>query len=164
VAQNCKKFDIKQNITSSVVLKNVIMRYLKGWRPIMNESVKYWLDIADYDIETARAMLKTGRYLYVGFMCHQVIEKALKAVIARDCAEGEIPPKIHNLTKLANKAGLYEQMTNEQLLFVDEMNPLNIEARYPEYKNHVAANLSENICEEMLAKTEDLLCWIRERL
>jgi len=65
----------------------------------MNESVKYWLDIADYDIETARVMLKGGRYLYVGFMCHQVIEKALKSVIARDCADGEIPPTIHHLLK-----------------------------------------------------------------
>jgi len=130
----------------------------------MKESVQYWLDIADYDIETAKAMLNTGRYLYVGFMCHQVIEKALKGIIARDCAEDEIPPKIHNLTRLVNKAGLYELMTNEQLLFIDEMNPLNIEARYPEYKNRVAANLSTDICKEMIAKTEDLLCWIKERL
>jgi HEPN domain-containing protein len=130
----------------------------------LNERIEYWLKLSDYDIETARVMLKGKRYLYVGFMCHQVVEKALKAVISRDCAEGEMPPKIHNLTKLANKAGLYEEMTNEQLLFIDEINPLNIEARYPEYKNQVAANLSDNICKEMITKTEDLLCWIRERL
>ncbi|MCL2225121.1 MAG: HEPN domain-containing protein [Defluviitaleaceae bacterium] len=68
----------------------------------MSASVKYRLDIADNDIETAKALLKTGRYLYVGFMCHQAIEKSLKAVIARACAEGEIPPKIHNLTRLAS--------------------------------------------------------------
>lgn len=45
----------------------------------VDEKVEYWLDIASYDIETAQAMLKTKRFLYVGFMCHQVIEKALKA-------------------------------------------------------------------------------------
>jgi HEPN domain-containing protein len=38
--------------------------------------INYWLDIAGYDLDTAKAMLETGRYLYVGFMCHQVIEKA----------------------------------------------------------------------------------------
>ena len=43
------------------------------------EKVSYWLDLAEYDLDTAKAMLKSRRYLYVGFMCHQVIEKALKA-------------------------------------------------------------------------------------
>ncbi len=40
----------------------------------------YWLDAAEYDLQTAKAMLETKRYLYVGFMCHQTIEKALKGV------------------------------------------------------------------------------------
>jgi HEPN domain-containing protein len=39
----------------------------------------YWAEIADYDLDTAEAMLATKRYLYVGFMCHQTIEKLLKA-------------------------------------------------------------------------------------
>ncbi|MDR1321409.1 MAG: HEPN domain-containing protein [Gracilibacteraceae bacterium] len=41
----------------------------------MNERVEYWLELADYDFETAKAMLQTKRYLYVGFMRHQAIEK-----------------------------------------------------------------------------------------
>ncbi|MDR0845826.1 MAG: HEPN domain-containing protein [Tannerella sp.] len=41
---------------------------------INDEKVKYWVDLADYDIETADSMLREKRYLYVGFMCHQVIE------------------------------------------------------------------------------------------
>lgn len=43
-----------------------------------NEKLKYWLELAEYDLETAKVMLDGGRHLYVGFMCHQVIEKALK--------------------------------------------------------------------------------------
>ena len=31
----------------------------------MNGSVKYWLDIADYDLDVAKAMLQTGKYLYI---------------------------------------------------------------------------------------------------
>jgi HEPN domain-containing protein len=130
----------------------------------MSESVKYWLDIAEYDVETASAMLKTGRYLYVGFMCHQVIEKALKAVIARDCAEGEIPPKIHHLLKLADRAGLFNKMSAEQQATIKELNPMNIEARYPEYKEKVAAGLSEDVCAKILTETEELLCWIKKQL
>jgi len=130
----------------------------------MNDSVEYWLDLADYDIETAKAMLNTGRYLYVGFMCHQVIEKALKAIIASDCQEGEIPPKIHNLIKLVNKAALYEKMSTEQLEFIDMMNPLNVEARYPDYKNRIATNLSEDSCKQIIRGTEEMLCWIKKQL
>lgn len=43
------------------------------------ERVKYWIDVAEYDYDTAKVMLKSGRRLYVAFMCHQVVEKMLKA-------------------------------------------------------------------------------------
>lgn len=51
----------------------------------MSEYAKtaYWLDCADYDLQTAQAMLQTKRFLYVGFMCHQAIEKGLKAVFVQ---------------------------------------------------------------------------------
>ena len=42
----------------------------------MDDKVKYWLELSDYDLETALAMLNSKRYLYVGFMCHQIIEKS----------------------------------------------------------------------------------------
>ena len=35
----------------------------------------YWEDIAEYDLVTAEAMLFSGRYLYVVFMCQQAVEK-----------------------------------------------------------------------------------------
>ena len=130
----------------------------------MNEKVEYWLSIADYDIDVAKAMLQTGKYLYVGFMCHQTIEKALKAVIARDCAEGEIPPKIHDLGKLAVRSKLFDKMTDEQKIFIEYLNPLNIEARYPEYQKRLMEMLTREKCESLFAGTEALLCWIKEQL
>jgi len=33
----------------------------------------YWFDSADYDLQTARAMLEAKSYLYVGFMCQQIL-------------------------------------------------------------------------------------------
>ena len=129
-----------------------------------NEKVEYWLELADYDIETAKAMLKTGRYLYVGFMCHQTIEKSLKAVISRDCKEEEIPPKIHDLSKLAVRAKVFDLMTEEQQDFIENLNPLNVEARYPEYKDEIAAGLANENCTEFVAGTEELLCWIKKQL
>lgn len=36
----------------------------------MNDKVTYWVEMSDYDFDTAKAMLETKRYLYVAFMCH----------------------------------------------------------------------------------------------
>ena len=35
-----------------------------------DEQVQYWPDLADYDLDTAKAMHQTSRWLYVAFMCH----------------------------------------------------------------------------------------------
>ena len=45
----------------------------------MDKKVAYWLEMCDYDWDTAQAMFEAKRYLYVGFLCHLIIEKALKA-------------------------------------------------------------------------------------
>lgn len=43
------------------------------------DKIEYWLDIAQYDLVSAKAMLESKRFLYGGFLCHQVAEKCLKA-------------------------------------------------------------------------------------
>ncbi len=95
----------------------------------MNEKIKYWIDISEYDLETAEVMLNSKRYLYVGFMCHQVIEKSLKALYVKTFEE--TPPYTHNLISLATKTQIINSMAETQLEFIDELDPLNIEARYP---------------------------------
>jgi len=127
----------------------------------MSGKAEYWIDLADYDFETAKAMQKTSRYLYVGFMCHQTIEKALKAIIAECCAEGDIPPKTHDLSKLAKIAKVFEDMTESQLEFIEFLNPINVGARYPECSQHF---LSVEECAEIVKETEELLCWIKKQL
>lgn len=127
----------------------------------MNEKIKYWIDLAEYDLETAKAMLDTKRYLYVGFMCHQTIEKGLKAAIAKG---GEFPPKIHNLDILSDKANLTSNMTDEQLKFIVSINPLNIESRYPKYQDKINKMLTPEICKKVINETEEFLEWIKMQL
>lgn len=43
------------------------------------DKVTYWIDIADEDLGVAEDLYKAKRWLYVAFMCHQAIEKTLKA-------------------------------------------------------------------------------------
>jgi len=80
----------------------------------LNENTEYWLDLAEYDFDTARAMLAAGKFLYVGFMCHQTIEKTLKAVISSNLEEGDMPQKIHDLVKFAVRSNLFDIMSNDQ--------------------------------------------------
>jgi len=60
--------------------------------------IKNWIALAEYDFETAKAMMKSGRYLYVAFTCQQTIEKALKALYVKE--KEETPPYTHNLIRL----------------------------------------------------------------
>jgi HEPN domain-containing protein len=127
----------------------------------VDDRVSYWLELAEYDLETARAMLNTSRYLYVGFMCHQVIEKVLKAIVS---SAGTAPPHIHNLSKLAELSGVYDKLDGEQKDLLDSLEPLNIQARYPEEKDRVFRSLNADRCGRLLAQTKELFGWIRATL
>lgn len=122
----------------------------------------YWFESAEYDLQTARAMLETRRLLYVGFMCHQTIEKSLKGTFVARRPEEELP-YIHKLMRLANLSGIAEEMNEEQLSLLDMLSPLNIEARYPLHKSKLLESLTVERCEKMITETEALFLWIRQR-
>jgi HEPN domain-containing protein len=128
----------------------------------MSENVTYWIELSDYDLETARAMLESKRYLYVGFMCHQTIEKAFKALFSKQT--GETAPFTHSLSLIAKKGGFYEQFSELQQILIDQLEPLNIEARYPSHKERLLKSLTSEKCRELLASTEDLQQWIKQKL
>lgn len=128
----------------------------------MSDKTTYWIEMSDYDFDTAKAMLETKRYLYVAFMCHQTIEKLLKAYWSNVLEEP--PLKIHSLSRLAEKSGLDKDMSEEQTDFIDELEPLNIEARYPSYKERLMKSLTSDRCKELIEKTDKLRIWIKSRL
>lgn len=128
----------------------------------MNSKVTYWVEMSDYDLETAEAMQETSRYLYVGFMCHQTIEKILKAYWTH-CLD-EVPLKIHSLSRLAEKTGIDKELSEEQLDFIDRLEPLNIEARYPSYKERLFKSLSKEYCKQLIIETKSLQQWIKNKL
>lgn len=128
----------------------------------MNDKMTYWVEMSDYDFDTAKAMLDTGRYLYVAFMCHQVIEKALKAYWSK--VSEEPPLKIHTLSRLAEKTGLIAEMPDEYMDFIDILEPMNIEARYPSYKDRLMKSLDERRCRHLIDRTNELRLWIKSKL
>ena len=126
------------------------------------EKTSYWIGIADYDLETAEAMYQTGRWLYVAFMCHQVIEKTMKAYWCK--TQPEDPPYTHNLILLASQSGLADAMSDEQNLFIARIMPMNIAARYPSYKDQLSKSLNKESCRIIIDTTKQLQQWIKSKL
>ncbi len=93
----------------------------------MNKETKNWLAMVNYDLTTANQMFKTGRFVYVIFMCHLSLEKALKAIA---CLETEKPPpKTHDLIYLIEISKV--KLSNEQLDFIGMINNVSVVTRYP---------------------------------
>ena len=105
-------------------------------------------------------MLKGHRYIYVGFMWHQVIEKSLKAYFWFKNKNEH--PYTHNLITLAKKTELYKQFSDEQKDFIDTLTPLNIQARYPEEKEKWIKRLDKNFCKILFKWTKEMFKWIKQ--
>jgi HEPN domain-containing protein len=89
-------------------------------------------------------------------------EKALKAAIAN--ITNDLPPKTHDLPKLADISGVYGELPIKYKDLLNKLTPLQIETRYPEYKEKISALLTESYSKRLLIETEELLCWIKQRL
>ena len=127
----------------------------------MIDRVKYWFEQCDYDLESAKVLNESKRFLYVGFFCHLVVEKALKAYY--EYKENKIPPYIHNLRLLAEQSGIYNAFSEKQRDFIDKLQPLNIQARYPAYKDEIYKTLNYDICNSLINESKELLLWIKQQ-
>ena len=123
----------------------------------MDKIVAHWVERAEYDLGTAKAMLDTGRYLYVGYMCQQAAEKLLKAIIAQQ-NKGNLP--IHNLSRLVEIAEIKNHLNSEQFNFLAELTPYCIEARYGDYKESLSEIINEKKAKEIYEKTQEIFKWL----
>ena len=70
----------------------------------------------------------------------------------------------HNLINLAQSCGLGKLFDDDKKAFVSQMMPLNIEARYPSYKQAIGESLSAEKCQEILIKTREVQQWVKKML
>jgi HEPN domain-containing protein len=127
----------------------------------MDKIVGHWVERSQYDLDTAKIMLDTGRYLYVAYMCQQAVEKILKAFIAR-LGKENFP--IHNLNRLAEIATISNELTPEQFNFLAELTPYHIEARYGDYKENLSEIINEKKAEQVYKKTREIHKWIYQKI
>jgi HEPN domain-containing protein len=119
-----------------------------------------WAQQARYDLETARAMLESGRYLYVLFCCQQGVEKLIKGVIAE--RTGEMPPRLHNLVTLANQAAL--EVDPDRAALMRDLVRYYIETRYPDQIAELSRSVTRRKAEEVLRQSEAWLQWLSSML
>jgi len=127
----------------------------------MDKIVGHWVERSQYDLDSAKIMLDTGRYLYVAYMCQQAVEKILKAFIAR-LGKENFP--IHNLNRLAEIATISNELTPEQFNFLAELTPYHIEARYGDYKENLSEIINEKKAEQVYKKTREIHKWIYQKI
>ena len=95
-------------------------------------------------------------------MCHQTIEKIFKAYYIH--LKKNSAPYSHSLSYIAKKGDFYSGFDEEQKEFIDQLEPLNIETRYPLNKERLLKSLNENMSRDILNKTRELQEWIKTKL
>jgi HEPN domain-containing protein len=124
------------------------------------EHIEYWINSADNDLRASQNLFLSGNYDWSLFLAHLVLEKALKALYVSTI--DDVPPKIHNLVRLAERSGI--KFESEQLQYLDFVNSFNIEARYPDYKQEFYKIVTKEFAEENLNKIVEYYQWIRSRI
>lgn len=127
----------------------------------MNTELKQWLERVDYDLSTAKAMLRARKYLYAAFMCQQTVEKALKTLLAAQNKEIIIT---HNLRKLALVAGLADELDNSKIDFLERLTPFAIKARYGSYKESLSEICDHRTAKNFIRETETFVKWLRKKI
>ncbi|MCF8143427.1 MAG: HEPN domain-containing protein [Deltaproteobacteria bacterium] len=127
----------------------------------MDRIVAHWVERAEYDLDTAKAMLDAGRYLYVGYMCQQAIEKLLKAIIANQNKEN-LP--IHNLNRLSDVAEISSLLSSDQVIFLAELTPFCIEARYGDFKESLSEIIDNEKARAIYQKTREMFQWLYQKI
>lgn len=125
-----------------------------------NKAIKEWIEISQYDLHTAEAMLEKSRYLYVGFMCQQAVEKMLKALYVLK-KEG-MPPRTHNLLYLVDEIKI--ELKAEDLKMLSLLNQFYLESRYPGERIKLAKVIKRKKAEEMLLITKEIWKCLRQHL
>lgn len=94
----------------------------------IDRQIAYWREGAVEDFDVAKTLLENNRIRHALFFADLSLEKMLKALVVK--ATGEVPPRTHDLVRLASLAEL--SLDNDQRQFLAEFQEYCLEGRYPE--------------------------------
>ncbi len=126
----------------------------------MRKDAQNFVNSAEYDLGTAEHMLKTGRYIYVVFMCHLALEKMIKAVAVETTKTPA--PKTHNLLYLTKLAEI--SFPDSHLEFVSKINNASIITRYPEDFTKLVEAYPVDVVSSYFKQTKDVIAWLKQNV
>ncbi len=125
-----------------------------------DEIIKYWIEGADENYQSAKNMFKVGEYMWTLFIGHLAIEKLLKAVYVK--AVDINVPRTHDLYKIAMRSGL--ELSERQKDDLQYITLFNIETRYEEYKKDFSRKCTKGFARENLDKITELRKWLLKKI
>ena len=123
----------------------------------IDKQVEYWRNGAIEDWQVGKELIGRDHFRHGLFFIHLALEKIIKANVCRKA--NDIAPPIHNLTRLADKAGLV--LAEEQQNLLAEANEFNIEGRYPELLLPIPTQEEVN---NFMARAEEIFKWLTRQL
>lgn len=125
------------------------------------EHIEYWLKSANDDWEAVEHLFDNNKYVQSLFFCHLVLEKTLKANWVKD-NHNNTPPRTHNLVRLAKETHL--NLTQEQLLFLEEFNDFQMEGRYPDYLFAIHQRCNLSYTQKLISQVNELIQCLHKKM
>lgn len=130
---------------------------------MINTIFQKWISFAEADLDADRRLIESPRpsrwiYLLALWHCHQTIEKALKAILAKQ--EKEIL-KIHDLPHLSQLVGL--ELSDEQKSLLEELNTFYLRSRYPDIMYSPLPDPNKTFTKKLFSETRKLFLWLKKQ-
>jgi len=123
----------------------------------IEKHIEHWRKGSDEDFEVANQLIKSNKIRHGLFFLHLSLEKMLKALVCLN--SNDIAPRLHNLVRLSELSGI--ALEEKHIDFLSEMNPFNMEGRYPELWGAIP---SRKEADELLFQTGKILQWLKNQL
>jgi HEPN domain-containing protein len=121
------------------------------------EHIRYWKNSAQEDLDAAASLLEKQHVRHSMFFAHLALEKVMKAHVTRRTQQ--VPPRIHNLIRLAQMAEL--TLDSKQMDFLREFGVYQVEGRYPD-SQQIA--MDESLVKTELSKAREMVEWLLRQL
>jgi HEPN domain-containing protein len=125
------------------------------------EHILYWTNQVENDFDCSLVLYQSGHYAQSLFWAHLALEKLCKAVWVKN-NENNTPPLIHNLLRIVTLTN--EKFTDEQLVFLADMNMFQIKGKYPDYAESLELTINKDVCELYLEKSKQMIICLQEKL
>jgi HEPN domain-containing protein len=123
----------------------------------MRREVVAWWEQAKRDFLSAEHAFNSRDYYVSAFLCHQAVEKGLKAIYLK--LNNDVL-RIHDLVKLAREV----QAPHEIVEQCSHITPVYFEVRYPESEELPAEKINRREAHEIIQLTKAILRWIEKNI